>query len=271
MTTPVDLVLNALREHGHQPKRSGKGWSCRCPAHEDRNPSLSVNAGDDGRALVRCHAGCAVEAVCAAIGLQPSDLFDPATRLGVGASDDRWRRGDGDETPEVKFERRRNPTETRGIRGCVAVATPSDCRNAQRTYPSAREAVTALVHQYGARSNLWTYRDANGDPVGVVVRGDAKDGKDFRPVSRTPDGAAWFVGGMPSPRPLYALPELLSSGSPRVYVTEGEKAADATRSLGVTVTTSPHGCKSARSADWSPVRGREVVLIPDNADREAVI
>ena len=264
MTAPVDLVLDALRDHGHEPKRSGKGWSCRCPAHEDRNPSLSVNAGDDGRALIRCHAGCTVEAVCAAIGLQPSDLFDPATRLGVGASADRWRRGDGDETPEAKSERRRNPTEARGIRGCVAVATPSDCREAQRTYPSAREAVAALVRRHGARSNLWTYRDANGDPVGVVVRWDAKDGKDFRPVSRTPDGAAWFVGGMPSPRPLYALPELLSSESRRVYVTEGEKAADATRSLGVTATTSPHGCKSARGADWSPLRGREVVVIPDN-------
>lgn len=264
MSAPVDRVLEALRNHGLQPKRSGKGWSCRCPAHEDRNPSLSVNAGDDGRALIRCHAGCAVEAVCTAIGLQPSDLFDPATRLGVGASADRWRRGDGDETPKAKSERRRNPTEVRGFRGCVAVATPSESRDAQRTYPSAREAVAALERRHGARSSLWTYRDANGDPVGVVVRWDAEGGKDFRPVSRMPDGAAWFVGGMPSPHPLYALPELLASESRRVYVTEGEKAADATRSLGVTATTSPHGCKSARGADWSPLRGREVVVIPDN-------
>jgi hypothetical protein len=264
MTTPVDRVLAALRDHGHEPKRSGKGWSCRCPAHEDRSPSLSVNAGDDGRALVRCHAGCTVEAVCAAIGLQPSDLFDREQRPGIGASADRWRRGDGDETPEVTAARRRNPTETRGIRGSVAVATPSESRDAQRTYPTAREAVAALVRRHGARSNLWTYRDANGDPVGVVLRWDTTDGKDFRPVSRTPDGAAWFVGGMPTPRPLYALPELLSSESQRVYVTEGEKAADATRSLGVTATTSPHGCKSARGADWSPLRGHEVVVIPDN-------
>ena len=264
MTAPVDLVLDALRDHGHEPKRSGKGWSCRCPAHDDRNPSLSVNAGDDGRALVRCHAGCTVEAVCAAIGLQPSDLFDHATRPGVGASADRWRRGDGDEIPPSGIVWRRKSLETRQTTNFVAVATPSDSREAQRTYPSAREAVAALVSRHGARSNLWTYRDANGDPVGVVVRWDSKDGKDFRPVSRTPDGAAWFVGGMPSPRPLYALPELLSSESRRVYVTEGEKAADATRSLGVTATTSPHGCKSARGADWSPLRGREVVVIPDN-------
>jgi hypothetical protein len=266
VTTPVDRVLAALRDHGHELKRCGKGWSCRCPAHDDRSPSLSVDAGDDGRALVRCHAGCTVEAVCAAIGLQPSDLFDREQRPGIGASADRRRRGDGDETPKATTTRRRNPTETRGIRSCVAVATPSESREAQRTYPSAREAVAALVRRHGARSNLWTYRNAKGDPVGVVVRWDTTGGKDFRPVSRTPDGAAWFVGGMPSPRPLYALPELLSSESRRVYVTEGEKAADATRALGVTATTSPHGCKSARGADWSPLRGREVVVIPDHDD-----
>lgn len=279
MTAPVDRVLDALRGHGHAVRRSGKDWLCQCPAHDDRKPSLSLSAGDDGRALVHCHAGCTVEAVCAAIGLQPSDLFDPATRSGVGASADRWRRGDGDETPEAKPGWRRNPTEPGGNRGFVAVATPSGSRDAQgfvavatprksraapRTYPSAREAVAALERQHGARSNLWTYRDGNGDPVGVVVRWDTEDGKDFRPVSRTPDGAAWFVGGMPSPRPLYLLPELLSSESRRVYVAEGEKAADATRSLGVTATTSPHGSNSARGADWSPLRGREVVVIPDN-------
>jgi hypothetical protein len=264
MTTPVDRVLAALRNYGHKPSQCGAGWSCRCPAHDDRKPSLSLNAGDDARALICCHAGCTVEAICAAIGLRPSDLFDPATRPLLGAPAGRWRRGDGDETPEAQSGRRRKPTETQEIRSCVAVATPGQSRNAQYTYPSAREAVAALVRRHGALSNLWTYRDANGDPVGVVVRWDTKDGKEYRPVSRTPDGGAWFIGGMPSPRPLYALPELLSAEARRVYVTEGEKAADATRLLGVTATTSPHGCKSAGGADWSPLHGREVIVIPDN-------
>ncbi len=30
----------------------------RCPAHEDRKPSLSISSGRDGKVLVRCHAGC---------------------------------------------------------------------------------------------------------------------------------------------------------------------------------------------------------------------
>ena len=57
--TPIEMVLSRLPDA----KRSGKGWVAQCPAHEDRNPSLSITEGDDGRALVNCHAGCTVEAV----------------------------------------------------------------------------------------------------------------------------------------------------------------------------------------------------------------
>ena len=48
-------------------RQSGAGWSARCPAHDDRNPSLSIDEGDDGRPLVRCHTGCSQEAVIDAL------------------------------------------------------------------------------------------------------------------------------------------------------------------------------------------------------------
>ena len=51
--TPVERVLSKLPEA----KRNGKGWHARCPAHDDRQPSLSIAEGDDGRALMHCHAG----------------------------------------------------------------------------------------------------------------------------------------------------------------------------------------------------------------------
>ena len=38
--------------------RAGAGWMARCPAHEDRKPSLSISSGRDGKVLVHCHAGC---------------------------------------------------------------------------------------------------------------------------------------------------------------------------------------------------------------------
>ena len=39
-------------------RKVGDGWMARCPAHEDRHPSLSIHDADDGKVLVCCHAGC---------------------------------------------------------------------------------------------------------------------------------------------------------------------------------------------------------------------
>ena len=38
-------------------RRSGAGWTAKCPAHEDKNPSLSITE-KDGRLLVHCFSGC---------------------------------------------------------------------------------------------------------------------------------------------------------------------------------------------------------------------
>jgi len=56
-------------------RKSGRGWTARCPAHEDKNNSLSIGQGDDGRILLKCFAGCTFEGICAAKGWKPSDLF----------------------------------------------------------------------------------------------------------------------------------------------------------------------------------------------------
>lgn len=39
-------------------RKAGNGWTARCPAHDDRNPSLSISTGKNGKVLLRCHAGC---------------------------------------------------------------------------------------------------------------------------------------------------------------------------------------------------------------------
>ncbi len=44
-------------------------------ARDDRNPSLSIGLGDDGRALLLCHAGCTVQEIVGAMNLELSDLF----------------------------------------------------------------------------------------------------------------------------------------------------------------------------------------------------
>lgn len=63
-------------------RRIGTGkWQARCPAHEDRSPSLGIAEGEDGRILLRCWAGCATADIVKALGISLRDLFagEPAT------------------------------------------------------------------------------------------------------------------------------------------------------------------------------------------------
>lgn len=231
--TPLELVLSKLPDA----KRNGKGWTARCPAHDDRRPSLRVTTGDDGRALVHCHAGCTPEAVVGALGLTLADLM-PANDMPSG------RRTSS--KPARKRESDRRSRKDRRVR-----ATPDD-------------AIAEMEGRDGPSSYLWTYHNAAGEPVGVIVRWDSADGKEIRPVSKAANG--WIIGGMPEPRPLYRLPELLGRPDEIVYVAEGEKAADAATTIGLLATTSPHGSQSADKTDWKPLAGREVVILPDNDD-----
>jgi putative DNA primase/helicase len=48
-------------------RRSGNGWVACCPAHPDRNASLSLSDGTDGKILAKCHAGCSFAAIAAAL------------------------------------------------------------------------------------------------------------------------------------------------------------------------------------------------------------
>src|SRR5215204_4678983 len=48
-------------------KKVGTGWLARCPAHDDRQPSLAIAEAKNGKVLVRCHAGCGQREVIAAL------------------------------------------------------------------------------------------------------------------------------------------------------------------------------------------------------------
>jgi hypothetical protein len=57
-------------------RKTGAGrWIAKCPAHDDKSPSLSVRELDDGRVLLHCFGGCAAGDVLNAIGLDFDALF----------------------------------------------------------------------------------------------------------------------------------------------------------------------------------------------------
>jgi hypothetical protein len=63
--TAAELEVVARRLGGAD--KTGGGWTCRCPVHDDRTPSLSLSLGEGGRLLWHCHAGCDQAAVLAGL------------------------------------------------------------------------------------------------------------------------------------------------------------------------------------------------------------
>jgi hypothetical protein len=71
MTADLISRLQKVRQTGRD------SWVACCPAHEDKNPSMTIR-DVDGKVLLHCFAGCEPLAILGAVGLQFSDLFaDP--------------------------------------------------------------------------------------------------------------------------------------------------------------------------------------------------
>jgi len=57
-------------------KIGGNKWKACCPAHADKNPSLSIKYVD-GKILLHCFAGCTVLDITAALGIELTDIMPP--------------------------------------------------------------------------------------------------------------------------------------------------------------------------------------------------
>jgi putative DNA primase/helicase len=74
MNRPNTISLQRLLDRLEGVRGNGNGWMARCPAHADKNPSLSIHERD-GRILLHCHAGCTLESVLAAARVEARELF----------------------------------------------------------------------------------------------------------------------------------------------------------------------------------------------------
>ena len=177
-------------------------WEARCPAHEDESPSLSI-AERDGKILLHCFAGCSVEEVTNALGVEMKDLFP--------------------DTGKNQVPRKTPPT--------------------------------------------FDYTDEAGQLLYQTVREDLPNGKkNFK--QRRPDGqGGWIWNLKDTRRVLYRLPSVLQAQGPIVFH-EGEKAVEAAITAGLPGchTTTVCGAKNAKQTDFSPVKGKAVILVPDHDD-----
>ena len=70
------MSVDALLVKLDRVRETGQGrWVARCPAHEDKRPSLSIRELPDGRILLNDFGGCGIEEVLAALSLEFSDLY----------------------------------------------------------------------------------------------------------------------------------------------------------------------------------------------------
>jgi len=119
-------------------------------------------------------------------------------------------------------------------------------------------------------SQHWNYNDENGNLLFQVYRFDGQGTeKSFFPYTyrHYKDGSRrWAPKGMDEPRPLYRLDELAKRLNATVLVCEGEKATDAAQILfpDFVATTSPNGSQSPEKANWVALKGRDVIIWPDN-------
>lgn len=230
---PVRDVLSRLQKVR---KLASGGWIARCPGHPDREPSLSIAEGTDGRVLLTCHAGCEAPQIVAALGLTMTSLFPP-------------REATLPYTPPPAMRR-----------------TAAQAQPAPEPEPEDDRASWRAVATYD-------YTDADGALVFQVVRKEppvqlagGKRKKTF--VQRRPDGAGgWTYGlGGLAERPLYRLPELLEDVAlgRTVLLVEGEKDCDTARALGVAAAAHMGGAKGWRPEYAAPLAGADVVIVPDH-------
>ena len=185
-----ETVLDAVEAQGIAQPSWGFATAFRCPAHNDTRASASLSEGDDGRALVYCHAGCEPEAIMDGLGLEMRDLF-------VGERE---------------------------------------------------------VEEY------YVYTTEDGStPLYRVVRFKPKRFIQERYDQRND---RWIPGLNGVPRVLYHLHDVVSSS--HVYVVEGEKDVERLRTLNVVATCNMGGASSWRPEYAEALRGRDVVVIPDN-------
>ena len=135
--------------------------------------------------------------------------------------------------------------------------------------------------QHGAPSKVWIYSDDKDQPLMALYRFDLGPDEDGRPKKvfapltwcKRSDGETtqWRWQGLPEPRPLLRLNELALRADAPVVLCEGEKAADAAADLmpSHVATCWPNGSNSWHKADLTPLKGRNVLLWPDNDDSGA--
>lgn len=215
---------------GTHRKNGGKNsFQCCCPAHRDKEASLTVSEGDKGKPVLFCHAGCKTEDILGAIGLTLADI--------------------NDDKPVQTWQSR--------LEWYMQEKAPN---KKKRGYGPGVKITD--IYDYTDEKGRYLYSK-------LRIQGGSIEGKQIRyaNIDYAADKAS-LAKARNLPHVLYRLPEVLKAiaeGWP-VYIVEGEKDVETLRKLKDkkrTVTT------AGSASDWKPdfakyFTGANVILLPDN-------
>ena len=222
-------ILGQLKVKG-RPDADGN-YKCRCPAHDDKQASLSVREGDKG-IVIKCFAGCSLDSICGRLGMKPADLF--------------WEDEDKRPPQQAAKKSKTPPKQFDSLEDAFGHVGKLVC-----TYP------------YTTASGSLVFE------VARILKPDG--GKTFRQFRPADPGKGRFpiicsVPGEISGGLIYRLPEVLDGikAGKAIYVVEGEKDVETLRKLGLVATTCPGGAQNWRKAHSMNLEGAHVIVVPDN-------
>lgn len=234
-------IINVIGKHLSLTKRNSEYYGI-CPFHADTKESLQVN---EKKQIFKCFAcgegGDSIEFLS-----KMGRTFKEACEEIAGADL-------GGTNPVQNAPRPSSVVEWKQLVS-TELPTNEETRHYRNGYPV----------------KTWAYHDQDGNVVGVVCRFDTPEGKQVLPLTYRTDGnrIEWRWQGFDAPRTLFNLDRIVSAPSNlSIVVVEGEKTAEAAQRLlegKAIVTTWIGGARAIMKTDWTPLKGRKVILWPDN-------
>lgn len=167
-------------------KWRGRRGTCRCPAHDDRTPSMSVTETRDGRPLVHCHANCTQTMLIEA--LRSRGLWDGGAKVDPSYPGFLTKPHDGhtnrDDRERQQYARdlwdKSNP-----IKGTIAADYLRGRGIKAQTWPDRLGYIPRLDHKPSKQcfpAMIAALTDARGHVVAIQRTWLAKDGSGKAPV-----------------------------------------------------------------------------------------
>ena len=208
-------------------RKVGDGYKARCPAHDDKNPSLSITEGAGGKVLVKCHAAsdCTFEAIRDA-------LWPRAATSGPG-------------TP---------PAPRTSAAGTPAAPRTAKAAPEPQPLPSGPHDTVSL-YQYADSTTAFA-------SVRRELPGQKKQFSQWTPA----EGNLWLYRNPLKVLPLYRLPQIEGAEQVVVVEGEKCVAAVLEAWPDMAVTTFGGGSGAWRRTDWTPLRGKDVSIWADADD-----